>query len=137
MEIAQSVFADLARDAGALLVSATTEALCFGLLASPGSLGADVAVGEMQSFGNGLNFGGPGLGLPVARGIIIKHGGRLRVESPGHDPVKCPGSRFYINLPLQPPAFNQPTLAATPGSARPETKKDVTRGPTKSPFVDM
>jgi signal transduction histidine kinase len=81
--------------------------------------------------------GGPGLGLPVARGIIIKHGGRLWVESPGHDPVKCPGSRFYINLPLQPPAFNPQTLAATPGSARPETKKDVTLGPTKSPFVDM
>lgn len=81
--------------------------------------------------------GGPGLGLPVARGIIGKHGGRLWVESPGHDPVKCPGSRFCVNLPLQPPAFSPQALAAEPGSARLETKKDVSRGPAHSPFVGM
>ena len=61
-----------AHDAGALCVSATTEALAFGLLASPGTRGADVAVGEMQSFGNGLSYGGPGLGFFAARETVMR-----------------------------------------------------------------
>ncbi|HEY3448943.1 MAG TPA: aminomethyl-transferring glycine dehydrogenase subunit GcvPA [Myxococcales bacterium] len=61
-----------AHDAGALFVSATTEALCFGLLASPGTLGADVAVGELQSFGNGLSYGGPGLGFFAAGEKVMR-----------------------------------------------------------------
>lgn len=43
--------------------------------------------------------GGPGLGLAVARGIVQAHGGRLWVESPGHDEQRCPGSQFHISLP--------------------------------------
>jgi signal transduction histidine kinase len=43
---------------------------------------------------------GPGLGLPLARGIIEAHGGRIWVESPGYDEVRCPGSTFYIWLPV-------------------------------------
>jgi len=81
--------------------------------------------------------GGPGLGLPVARGIVVKHGGRLWVESSGHDPVKCPGSRFVVQLPLQPPAFSTQALAQAPAGARPESRKDVTLGPAQNPFVDM
>ncbi len=64
--------AALAREADALMVTATTEALAFGLLASPGDLGADVAVGELQSFGNGLNYGGPGLGFFAAREAVLR-----------------------------------------------------------------
>jgi signal transduction histidine kinase len=45
--------------------------------------------------------GGPGLGLPIARGIVQAHGGRLWVESPGHDETRCPGSHFHLVLPLQ------------------------------------
>ncbi len=45
--------------------------------------------------------GGPGLGLPIARGIIEAHGGTIWVESDGHDEARCPGSTFHILLPIQ------------------------------------
>ena len=41
--------------------------LSLGVLAPPGDLGADIAVGEGQVLGNHLNFGGPYLGLLAAR----------------------------------------------------------------------
>ncbi|MDX1686777.1 MAG: HAMP domain-containing sensor histidine kinase [Candidatus Promineifilaceae bacterium] len=49
--------------------------------------------------------GGPGLGLPIARGIIEAHGGRVWAESPGYDEERYPGSTFHLELPvrLQPP----------------------------------
>ncbi len=45
--------------------------------------------------------GGPGLGLPIARGIVEAHGGKLWVESPGCDEETCPGSQFHVFLPLR------------------------------------
>lgn len=45
--------------------------------------------------------GGPGLGLPITKGILEAHGGAIWVESEGYDEVKCPGSKFHILLPLQ------------------------------------
>jgi signal transduction histidine kinase len=45
--------------------------------------------------------GGPGLGLAIARGIVEAHGGKLWVESPGFDEETCPGSKFYVFLPLR------------------------------------
>jgi signal transduction histidine kinase len=49
--------------------------------------------------------GGPGLGLPISRGIIKAHGGRVWAESPGCNEETCPGSSFHVELPLllQPP----------------------------------
>ena len=44
--------------------------------------------------------GGPGLGLPIAKGIIEAHGGRIWVESDGYDEITCPGSTFHILLPI-------------------------------------
>ena len=44
--------------------------------------------------------GGPGLGLPIAKGIIEAHGGRIWVESDGYDEIICPGSTFHILLPI-------------------------------------
>lgn len=45
--------------------------------------------------------GGPGLGLPITKGIIEAHGGAIWVESDGYDEAKCPGSTFHILLPVR------------------------------------
>jgi signal transduction histidine kinase len=45
--------------------------------------------------------GGLGLGLVNARGIVEAHGGSIRVESPGHDEERFPGSTFYVSLPVE------------------------------------
>ncbi|MBL0276053.1 MAG: aminomethyl-transferring glycine dehydrogenase subunit GcvPA [Anaeromyxobacter sp.] len=55
--------AALAKAAGALTIAVTAEAVALGLLESPGALGADVAVGTFQSFGNPVSFGGPAPGF--------------------------------------------------------------------------
>ncbi len=51
----------------ALLITAFSEPLAYGLFKSPGSLGADIACGEGQSLGISQSFGGPGLGLFTTR----------------------------------------------------------------------
>ena len=45
--------------------------------------------------------GGPGLGLPIARGIIAAHGGRMWAESEGCDEENFPGSTFHLELPIR------------------------------------
>lgn len=47
--------------------------------------------------------GGLGLGLPMARGIIEAHHGRIWVESEGRDEDARPGSTFHLLLPIRQP----------------------------------
>ncbi len=64
--------ADTTRRAGAIAISATAEGISLGLLKAPGELGIDIAVGEGQSFGLGLQFGGPGLGFMASRQTYLR-----------------------------------------------------------------
>ena len=59
--------AEAAHDKGALLIAVNTEPVALGAIKSPGELGADIVVGEGQSIGVGLQFGGPYLGLFAVR----------------------------------------------------------------------
>ena len=66
IEDVQAVSA-LAHRVGALVVVVLTEALSLTVLEPPGALGADIVVGEGQSFGLPLSYGGPYLGFLSCR----------------------------------------------------------------------
>src|ERR1700756_244445 len=84
--------AEAAHAAGALLIVVTTEAVAYGLLKSPGEMGADIAVAEGQSIGNALSFGGPYVGLFAAREKLVRQmPGRLCGET-----VDVEGRRGWV-----------------------------------------
>ena len=74
---------------------------------------------QLHSTGSTKFMGaGPGLGLPIAKGVIEGHGGRIWVESDGHDPENLPGSKFHVILPVKPKI----TSVTSPSS--PESKQE-------------
>jgi len=84
--------ADKAHQHGALLIAVFTEVVSLGLLKSPGSVGADIVVGEGQSIGNALNFGGPYVGLFATQSKYIRQmPGRLCGET-----VDADGNRGFV-----------------------------------------
>ncbi len=74
--------AEKAHAAGALLIAVFTEVVSLGLVQPPGAMGADIVVGEGQSIGNALTFGGPYVGLFATRSKLIRQmPGRLCGET--------------------------------------------------------
>jgi len=77
---------------GALLIAVFTEAVSLGAVRSPGEMGADIAVGEGQSIGNALNFGGPYVGLFATQAKFVRQmPGRLAGET-----VDAEGRRGFV-----------------------------------------
>jgi glycine dehydrogenase subunit 1 len=77
-----TALAERAHAAGALLIAVFTEAVSLGLVEPPGAMGADIVVGEGQSIGNALSFGGPYVGLFATRQKYVRQmPGRLAGET--------------------------------------------------------
>jgi glycine dehydrogenase subunit 1 len=84
--------ANQAHAKGALLIAVVTEPVALGLLRSPGEMGADIVVGEGQSIGVGLNFGGPYVGLFATRERYVRQmPGRLAGQT-----VDADGRRGFV-----------------------------------------
>jgi glycine dehydrogenase subunit 1 len=83
--------APVARSTGALLVVAC-DPLTLGVLRPPGDFDVDVAVGEGQSLGNRLDFGGPSFGFFAAQEAYLRRmPGRIAGET-----VDVDGRRGFV-----------------------------------------
>lgn len=81
----------ITHDAGAKFIM-YSHPLSLGVLKSPGELGADIAVGEGQPLGMGLEFGGPYLGYLATRNAMMRQiPGRLIGET-----VDSRGDRGFV-----------------------------------------
>ena len=79
-------------DTEAKFIVAIAEPLALALTTTPGEAGADIVVGELQSFGNGTNFGGPLVGFMTCRDRDKRNlPGRLAGET-----VDADGKRGYV-----------------------------------------
>jgi glycine dehydrogenase subunit 1 len=86
-----SDLADAAHEAGALLC-VVTNPISLGMLKSPGTMGADIVVGDGQPLGIPLNYGGPYLGFFASREQYVrKIAGRLVGET-----LDTNGKRGYV-----------------------------------------
>ena len=87
-----SAVAEKAHAVGALLVAVFTEVVALGAIEPPGAQGADIVVGEGQSIGNPLTFGGPYVGLFATRQKYVRQmPGRLCGET-----VDAEGRRGFV-----------------------------------------
>ncbi len=87
-----SAIAEAAHAKGALLIVVVTEVVALGLIKPPGEMGADIVAAEGQSIGNGLNFGGPYVGLFATKQKYIRQmPGRLCGET-----VDAEGKRGFV-----------------------------------------
>jgi glycine dehydrogenase subunit 1 len=105
--------AEKAQAHGALLIAVFTEVVSLGAVTPPGAQGADIVVGEGQSIGNALNFGGPYVGLFAAKAKYLRQmPGRLCGET-----VDADGQRGFV-LTLDP-------RAASAATRRPRTSAPI------------
>ncbi len=82
----------IASEKNLALIINITEALSLGLLRSPGEFSTDIVVGEAQSFGNSIAFGGPYLGFIAANKRYLRQmPGRLVGETKDSD-----GERGFV-----------------------------------------
>jgi glycine dehydrogenase subunit 1 len=84
--------ADACHAKKALLIAVVTEPVALGAITSPGEMDADIVVGEGQSLGVGLQFGGPYVGLFGCKDKYVRQmPGRLCGET-----VDADGRRGFV-----------------------------------------
>ncbi len=84
--------ADACHKNKALLIAVVTEPVAMGAIRSPGEMDADIVVGEGQSLGVGLQFGGPYVGLMGCKEKYIR-------QMPGRfcgETVDADGKRGFV-----------------------------------------
>lgn len=87
-----TAIANKAQHHKALLIAVVTEPVALGAIKSPGEMGADIVVGEGQSIGVGLQFGGPYVGLFGCKAKYVRQmPGRLCGET-----VDADGKRGFV-----------------------------------------
>jgi signal transduction histidine kinase len=62
------------------------------------------SIGDVSLHSSGktkFKGGGPGLGLPIAKGIVEAHGGTIWAQSAGYSETDHPGSTFHIMIPMR------------------------------------